>query len=50
MLALIVIVICVLAYGSHHARHYRRHRRLGMGVWYSLRGPFGTRVTVRKRF
>ena len=50
MLGLVVLGICVVAYLGHHARHYRRHRRLGSGIWYSLRGPWGTRVTVRKRF
>jgi hypothetical protein len=44
-----IILLVIGAYLLHHGRHYRRHRRAGLGVWYSLRGPWGTRVTVRKR-
>jgi hypothetical protein len=42
-------IVLVLLYVAVHVRHYRRHRRAGFGVFYSLRGPWGTRVTVRKR-
>ena len=45
----VVIIVIVLAVLLHHGRHYRRHRRNGFGVWYSMRGPWNTRVTVRKR-
>jgi len=45
----LVILAIVVGYLLIHHRHYRRHRRMGFGVWYSLRGPWGTRVTVRKR-
>jgi len=44
-----IIVIAVL-YAAHHGRHYRRHRRSGLTVSESLRGPFGTRVRITKRF
>ena len=44
-----IIVIVLLYAGFHHSR-YRRHRRNGFGGWYSMRGPFGTRVRVSKRF
>jgi hypothetical protein len=43
-------VLLVLLYAKHHHRHYRRHRRAGFGFWYSMRGPFGGRVTYSKRF
>jgi hypothetical protein len=45
-----VIIIAVIAVVLlHHGHHYRRHRRNGFGVWYSMRGPWGTRVRVSKR-
>lgn len=50
MSVLVVIGVAVVIYGLFHHRHYRRHRRAGFGVWYSMRGPFGTRVRVSKRF
>jgi hypothetical protein len=43
-------LIVLAAYLLLHHRHYRRHRRHGFGIWYSLRGPWGTNITVRKRF
>ena len=45
----LVIVVIVLIVASHHGHHYRRNRRNGFGVWYSMRGPWGTRVRVSKR-
>jgi hypothetical protein len=45
----IFIVVAVVGYLLFHHRHYRRNRRSGFGVWYSLRGPWGTRVTVKRR-
>ena len=45
----VIAVLAVLAYLLHHRKHYRRNRRNGCGVWYSLRGPWGTRVRVSKR-
>lgn len=44
-----IIVMVVFGYLLFHHHHYRRHRRAGFGVWYSLRGPWGTTWTVRKR-
>jgi hypothetical protein len=46
-------VLLVLLYAKHHHSHYRRHRRhrrAGCGFWYSMRGPFGGRVTYSKHF
>lgn len=43
---LLVIVVVALLYAVFHHKHYRRD---GFGVWYSLRGPWHTRVTVSKR-
>jgi hypothetical protein len=45
----VIGIVLFAAYLLHHGRHYRRHRRNGFGVWYSLRGPWGTRVSVSKR-
>jgi hypothetical protein len=45
-IALVVLVVVLLL---HHHHHYRRHRRNGFGVWYAMRGPWGTRVRVSKR-
>lgn len=44
----VCVVLFVLYLAVHH-HHYRRHRRGGFGVWYAMRGPFGTRVRVSKR-
>jgi hypothetical protein len=45
-----VIILLVIAYLLFHRHHYRRNRRAGFGVWYSLRGPFHTRWTISKRW
>ena len=45
-----LIIILVIAYLLLHRQQYRRHRRAGFGVWYSLRGPFHTRWTVSRRW
>jgi hypothetical protein len=44
-----IIVALVVGYLLFHHHHYRRRRRAGFGVWASMAGPFGTRVTIRKR-
>jgi len=46
----VLAVVAFIGYCTHHGRHYRRHRRAGFGFWYSVRGPFGTRETISKRF
>ena len=43
------LIIAALAYLAFHHHHYRRNRRARCGIWYSLRGPWGTRVSVSKR-
>ena len=47
--AKVVLIILVAAMLLHHGHHYRRNRRAGFGVWWSMRGPWGTRVRVSKR-
>ena len=47
--AKVILIILVALVLLHHGRHYRRHRRNGFGVWYAMRGPWGTRVRVSKR-
>jgi hypothetical protein len=44
-----VIALVVVVYLLVHHRHYRRNRQRGFGVWYSLRGPWGTRIRISKR-
>lgn len=48
MTLFIVICIVVIYMGIHH-HHYRRNRRNGFGMWYSMRGPWGTRIRISKR-
>lgn len=45
-----VIIILVVAYVLFHHRHYRRRRRAGLTIRQSIPGPFGTRVSVSRRF
>jgi hypothetical protein len=45
----VIAVLLVVAYLVFHHHHYRRHRRNGFGFWYSLKGPFGGRLTYSKR-
>jgi len=45
----VVVLVIIAVVLVHHGHHYRRNRRNGFGVWYSLRGPWGTRVSVSKR-
>ena len=47
--AKVILIILVALVLLHHGHHYRRHRRNGFGVWYAMRGPWGTRVRVSKR-
>jgi hypothetical protein len=44
-----ILIIIVVLYLAFHHHQYRRNRRGGFGVWYSLRGPFHTRIRVSKR-
>ena len=48
MTAAVLIALAVVYLAFHH-HHYRKHRRARCGIWYSLRGPWGTRVSVSKR-
>jgi hypothetical protein len=50
MTALIIIAIVLAIYLTHHGRHYRRRRRAGLTVRESLPGPWGTRISISKRF
>jgi hypothetical protein len=43
------LIIAGIFYVLFHHRHYRRNRREGFGVFYSLRGPFHTSIRVTKR-
>jgi hypothetical protein len=48
--AVAIAVVLLLAYSALHHRHYRRHRRGGLTVRESMRGPFRTWISVSKRF
>jgi hypothetical protein len=51
VIAVIVIVaVALIAASHHHGRHYERNRRSGLTISESMRGPFGSRVRVSKRF
>ena len=41
----IAIALAVVLYLAFHRRHYRSHRRRGLSVKASMRGPFGVRIT-----
>jgi hypothetical protein len=45
-----VIIIVIVAYVIFHHRHYRRHRRAGLTIRQSIPGPFGTYLSIGKRF
>ena len=45
-----IIGIAVVAYLLFHGHHYRRHRRAGLMVRESIPGPFGTWLSISKRF
>ena len=42
-----LIILAVAGYLAFHRHHYRRNRRRGLGIWVSMRGPFGTRIGRR---
>jgi hypothetical protein len=44
------IVLALIAYALFHRHHYRRRRRAGLTIRESIPGPFGTRISVSKRF
>jgi hypothetical protein len=48
MIALVVIV--AVAYLLFHHHHYRRRRRAGLTIRESIPGPFGSWISIRKRF
>jgi hypothetical protein len=45
-----IIIIVIVAYALFHHKHYRRHRRAGLTIRESLPGPFGTYLSIGKRF
>jgi|HubBroStandDraft_4_1064222.scaffolds.fasta_scaffold546945_2 hypothetical protein len=42
-----VIIAIVLIYVIIHGLTFRHHRRNGLGLWVSMRGPFHTRISKR---
>ena len=42
-----ILILVVIAYLIVHTLFYRRHRRRGLSVWVSCRGPFHTRISRR---
>jgi hypothetical protein len=49
-MTILIIILLILIYLAFHHHHYRRNRRKGFGIFYSLRGPFGTWIRITKRF
>ena len=45
-----VIAVLVVLYLVFHHHHYRRHRRAGLTIRESIPGPFGTYLSIGKRF
>ena len=43
----VLLVVLLLAYVAFHGHHVRRNRHRGLGLWVSLRGPWGTRISRR---
>lgn len=48
--AVIVLIIVAALYGLFHGHHYRRRRRAGLTIRQSLPGPFGTWISISRRF
>jgi hypothetical protein len=46
----VIIILVIVAYAAFHSRHYRRHRRAGLTIRESIPGPFGTYLSIGKRF
>jgi hypothetical protein len=46
-MAAAIIIGLVLLYAMFHGHHVRRNYRRGLGLWVSMRGPFGTRISKR---
>jgi hypothetical protein len=42
-----LIILVIVGYVTFHHHCYRRHRRHGLSVWVSCRGPFHTRISKR---
>ena len=42
-----VVIILAVLYLLFHGLHYHGHRRAGLSVWVSMRGPFHTRISRR---
>jgi hypothetical protein len=42
-----LIIAAIVGYSVFHVHHYRRNRRRGLGIWLSVRGPWGTRIGRR---
>ena len=45
--AIATVALLAVLYLLFHHGHYRRHRRNGLSVWVSARGPFHTRISRR---
>lgn len=46
--AIATLLLLALVYAAFHGHHYRGHRRNGLSVRVSMRGPFHT--TISRRF
>jgi hypothetical protein len=42
-----ILILLVIAYLIVHTLFFRHHRRNGLSLWVSCRGPFHTRISKR---
>jgi len=42
-----LVIAAIIIYSLYHAYRYRANRRAGLGIWVSVRGPWGTRIGRR---
>jgi hypothetical protein len=42
-----VLILIVIGYVILHTLFFRHHRRRGLSLWISMRGPFHTRISRR---
>jgi hypothetical protein len=49
-MTILIIVLIVIAYACLHGHHYRKHRRAGLTIRQSIPGPFGSWISISKRF
>ena len=46
-MSILTLIVIVIAYLIVHTLFFRHHRRRGLSLWVSVRGPFHTRIGRR---